>query len=273
MPEQAPALTPIEAEPNRGLSMMESFRSSRLGRIVTAGVASLTLASSAEAGILAFNAEPVAGDNIPTLLGTYDTFAAAEATQSSGEVLHRHSNLTTQTMLDKIYKVMHRFSDDNTQNNNCHLGGYNPFPKVPCSHNRVVPTSAFLNPNAGGFKTDCKNPYISTYHYYKITPIGQSYHTCGPGVIPGGLGNPDQKSTPGEFQKKLNFQGNIIQKSVKLNYQETSARVGGNRKEIAATYKCPIPDTDSGLTGQSPQPKGVKKIIINRNHTATTVMC
>jgi hypothetical protein len=45
-------------------SIMESFRNSRFGRIVTAGVASLTLASGVEAGALAF-ADPVAADNAP----------------------------------------------------------------------------------------------------------------------------------------------------------------------------------------------------------------
>lgn len=55
----------ITSEQNRGMTAMESFRNSRFGRLVTAGIASLTLASSAEAVGLAFAADSVAADNVP----------------------------------------------------------------------------------------------------------------------------------------------------------------------------------------------------------------
>ena len=201
----------------------------------------------------------------------------ARSVASSEAVSLRYSKLKPQNVLNKIHGVLHQFSDDHTQNNNCKLGGYNPFPKVPCSHDRVLPTNAFLNPNAGGFKTNCENPSVGTYHYYKITPTGQSYHTCGPGVIPGGIGSEEQHTTPKQFQKKLNRLGNhVVQGSVNLSYQERVARVGGSRKRITAWYQCPETNSGSVATETPPETatlEGVKRIVIGRNHKAAITEC
>ncbi len=223
------------------------------------GAASLSLAGAE----LAATTEPVTAENL-------------SASLSSGTVLHRHSSLKTQTVLNRIHTVIEPYSVDNDeQNNNCHLGGYNPFPHVPCHTEYVIPTQAFLTPDAGGFKTDCSNPELVTYHFYKISPRGQAFHTCGPGPNPGVFHQ--QYTKPGEFQPKLNSIGNnLIQKSAGLNYQETVKRVGGTRKKLKASYQCPAPivdPTSPDTVINDTAVSGVEKIVLHRNRSVTITTC
>jgi hypothetical protein len=168
------------------------------------------------------------------------------------------SSLQPQTVLDAIHQALH--PGDHTQNNNCHIGGYNPFPKVPCRHDRILPTTAFLTPSRGGFTTACDNPYISTYHYYEITPAGQRFYTCGPlGVWP-------HKAHVGEFQPALDHLGQMIEAVAGVSAGQTTTRVGGNRQAIVATYQCPSAGTDASTSG-------VKEVRIGRSGRTIRVGC
>jgi hypothetical protein len=189
-----------------------------------------------------------------------------EVARVSSHALRHHTGLRPQIILNKIHDSLH--SGDHTQNGNCHIGGYNPFPHVPCRHDRVRPTSASLNPDGGGFRTDCRDPYISTYHYYKISPLGQAFRTCGPLTVW------PKKSTFGEFTKPLSTLGDMIQSSVKLHYPEATTGIAGNRAKVTAHYECPGP-----VSGQNPgQPnpattEGVKAISIDVHHRALVTLC
>lgn len=182
--------------------------------------------------------------------------------------------LTPQDVLNRIHGILHRYADDSTQNNNCHLGGDNPLPHVPCRHDRILPTSAFLTPSSGGFKTNCRNPYVGTYHYYRITPTGQSYHTCGPGPIPGGIGR-EQRTKSGEFQEQLTHQGNALQRSVGLAYQEATTSIKGDSESVTAFYQCPAQGTATPPSQEAPvdASEGVAELVLYRSRRTTISMC
>lgn len=240
-----------------------------------------TAFAGAQATELAFNAEPVAGEsNTPARVSTPEAGVSAEANQSLGTALNSRS-LKPPKILDKIHNALQSFAIDTLAthkggDNICYLRGLIPHvPKYPkCKHMYTTLTSAFLTPDSGGFRTKCDNPASVTYHFYDIYTYGQTFHTCGPGPNPGGLGG-EQSTTPGVFQMKLNNLGkNVIQKSVGLDYQETTTKVSGNRKKITANYQCPAPETDPNQPGSAAvQPAGVAKIIIRRNHSPTVAVC
>lgn len=207
------------------------------------------------------------------------------AVASSSQVEHLHTKLKLQNVLNKIHSILHKYSIDSLSvnprgDNICGLRGLPgvhvpPYPK--CKDVRATLTSAFLNASAGGFRTKCDDPEASTYHFYKITTLEQSYHTCGPGPIPGGLGG-TQVTRHDEFQSKLNHQGSVIERSLGLDFQQTTDRIGGNLKKITARYECPepapsAPSTDPSAPPATSAPDGVKQIVIHRNGHASAVMC
>lgn len=255
-----------------------------IGTRVALGATIFAVASAAE---LVLNAEPVSGEgDVPARVSTQEPFAiqepfAAEATQSSA-VQHRHSSLKPQTVLNKIHRILHRYSIDTLSahkggDNICDLRGIIPgVPPYPrCKHAVATLTSAFLTPSSGGFKTKCDNPAASTYHSYDIYTYGQKYHTCGPGPCPGGLGNGcQQQIKPDEFQSKLNHQGMVIEDSVNLHFPpQTATRIGGNRKQTTATYECPTPATDPVAPETNTVIQGIRKIIIRRGRSAAVTTC
>lgn len=78
--EKDPTITTAEAP--QGFSMMEDIRNSRLGRFVTAGIASLTLTPGIAAGALALNAEPVSADNVPSHHATENRLVIGNCTST-----------------------------------------------------------------------------------------------------------------------------------------------------------------------------------------------
>jgi hypothetical protein len=177
------------------------------------------------------------------------------ASRASASASPSHGTLRPQTILDAIHQALH--SGDRTQNRNCRFGGSNPFPNVPCRHDHILPTSAFSTPSAGGFTADCKNPYISTFHYYELTTGGLRFSTCGPLGVWG-----PRKSRLGQFQRPLNNVGRTIEASIGVSYDEPPTRIGGNRRATTAIYQCPA----------SGQP-GVREIRIRRDGTTALTPC
>jgi len=142
------------------------------------------------------------------------------------------SALTTQDVLNQIHGALpHR---DRLQNNNCHIGGPGN-PHIPCRHDRILPTSAVLRPNRGGFHTACENPYISTFHYYRIEqPGNESYATCGPLSLWGTI-----KIGPTTFQPALNRigRGFLVAAGAATGQQATA--IWGDRAKVTARFRCP----------------------------------
>lgn len=152
----------------------------------------------------------------------------------------KRARINPQNVMDRIHTVLQPLAGDSVQNDNCHLGGAGA-PNIPCRNDKITPTTAFLEPSEGGFTTSCNNRYISTYKYYKITPNGQAFKTCGPlGVWP-------KKSREGQFQGSLNRIGNTIKNSVKLDLGQTTESIRANRSKVTVKYECPDPSaaTDS----------------------------
>jgi hypothetical protein len=162
---------------------------------------------------------------------------SAAATVAKSKTIYRSSNLKLQPILNGMHDALS--SGDFGQ------GRY-----------RVLPKSAYLRASSGGFRTDCRSPNVVTFRYYKITPYGQSFQTCGPlAIFP-------RKSVPGEFQKPLDKIGLKIQRSINLVRTEQTTSISGNRKRITARYKCP--DPSEGDVSEPEASTGVSTITLSK---------
>ena len=128
--------------------------------------------------------------------------------------VHRTSSVRIPALLSSVYNVL--------------------MPPIP--HERkldlVHPTSAFLYPSSGGFRTACNNPYAVTYWYYSISPYGQSFKSCGPAPWPGAKTHHDQ------FQKSLDRIGDSVLRSVRNQSSPVTTGVSGTLSRFEAKYAC-----------------------------------
>ncbi len=177
---------------------------------------------------------------IPRLaLAGLATVVSTEAVPAHASTsLHRHSTMSTQTVLNKIHNAIP--SGDGTP-----VG-------------KILPTSAHLRPSAGDFRTDCSNPYAATYKVYRMSVSKYYSLPCGP------LHPQQSYATPGEFRSALNKIGRQIRVSAGFDFSEHTKNVGGNRKEVVANFACP-----EGI-------KAAQKIVLDKassGSVATITMC
>jgi hypothetical protein len=151
--------------------------------------------------------------------------------QTSEAAPARRTSLTTQAVLNQIHSAVHSY--DSTQNDLPDVGGIGPRPRHKTKH-YIRPISAFLQPSAGGFKTDCRDGYVITYRSFKITTLGTTFQTCGP------FNAPEQKAKPAEFQAALDRIGRMILKAAQVRASpEVTRSIAGTRKSVTARYTCP----------------------------------
>jgi hypothetical protein len=142
--------------------------------------------------------------------------SGATTTEITGTVLHRHSKLKPQAILDKI-----------------------PYIELPSILGPgVTPTSASLTPSSASYATNCGKA-AGNYRFYDLTTTGYADKTCNFAAVPPLNQNLPTHSLPGQYGDALNQLGDAIRMAVKAPLAtETTLSVGGSSKVVVALYTC-----------------------------------
>lgn len=172
-------------------------------------------------GLLAIGVLAKTGGDDPAAAETH-VHAVVEHRMAAQKVIHRKSRTKTQTILNKIHSVLPDVD-----------GSVDP------NARKILPTSAYLKPSEGGFKTKCGRRLDDkrglVLRSYKITPSGQWYSRCNrfSTVWPNSI-------QINEYKRPLNVLGRSILKSLSLSFSRRQVkRVGGSRRKVTAKFVCP----------------------------------
>ena len=197
----------------------------------------------ASAGVIAVGATGVAAYEAAN---SSPVFASTPNTR----VLHKKIGVSLQVLMDNIHNYL-------PTEDQMHYTG------------SVGPTSAWLEPSAGGFKTNCNNPYLnpdSKYRYssYELETSGVFAGTCTGFWVPRWKIKPPftQTSKPNQFSHDLNNLSNLVLRSAKVKSSEKAKLINLNRKNGIITYSLPL--NSSTATGSR-----VEKVKLTQEHGYT----
>lgn len=171
---------------------------------------------------------------------------SAQAASANTRVLHKRIGVSLQGLMDDIHNYLP--TDDYK-----HYTG------------SIGPTSAWLEPSAGGFTTNCNNPYLHPaskygYLYYNLYTVGVGFKTC-TGWFPSWAAKPPytEKARPNEFVNDLNRLSNSLLRRVGLKTSDPVEEMRLDRSRGTIRYK--VSPSSSAVTGSR-----IEKVTLTQAH-------